>query len=77
MDENGKRVLKKPQVQAKHLGIDEFKLHDGNVFATIIIDLDLGHVLWLAHGKKNRLYMTLSTMSVRSGWTGLRLSPVT
>ena len=51
---DGKRVLKKPEVQAKHLGIDEFKLHDNNVFATIIIDLDLGHVLWLAHGKKKQ-----------------------
>lgn len=54
LDENGKRVLKKPEVQAKHLGIDEFKLHDGNVFATIIINLDNGHVLWLAHGKKKQ-----------------------
>ncbi len=54
VDANGKRVLKKPEVQAKHLGIDEFKLHDGNVFATIIINLDNGHVLWLAHGKKKQ-----------------------
>ncbi len=54
LDKNGKRVLKKPEVQSKHLGIDEFKLHDGNVFATIIIDLDRGHVLWLAHGKKKQ-----------------------
>lgn len=54
LDKDGKRVLKKPEVQAKHLGIDEFKLHDGNVFATIIINLDNGHVLWLAHGKKKQ-----------------------
>lgn len=54
LDKSGKRVLKKPEKQAKHLGIDEFKLHDGNVFATVIIDLDLGHVLWLAHGKKKQ-----------------------
>lgn len=51
---DGRRVLKKPEVQSKYLGIDEFKLHDGNVFATIIIDLITGHVLWLAHGKKKQ-----------------------
>lgn len=54
LDGEGRRVLKKPEVQARHLGVDEFKLHDGNVFATIIIDLDRGSVLWLAHGKRKQ-----------------------
>ena len=44
--------LIRPEVTAAHLGVDEFKLHDGYKFATIIIDLDTGHILWLAHGKK-------------------------
>ena len=44
--------LKKPERQAKYLGVDEFLLHKGHEYATIIIDLETGHVLWLAHGKK-------------------------
>lgn len=48
--ENGK--LKKPQQYAEYIGIDEFKLHDGHKFATVIVDLITGHVLYLAHGKK-------------------------
>ncbi|MBO8436250.1 MAG: ISL3 family transposase [Spirochaetes bacterium] len=46
------RALKKPEKQARHLAIDEFKLHGGNKYTTVIIDLDTGHILWLAHGKK-------------------------
>lgn len=46
------KTLKKPEKQAKHIAIDEFKLHDGHKYATVIIDLDTGHILWLAHGKK-------------------------
>ncbi|MCH3917213.1 MAG: ISL3 family transposase [Spirochaetia bacterium] len=46
--------LKKPERQARHLGIDEFKLHDGHRYAVVIIDLDTGHVLWLARGKKKQ-----------------------
>ncbi len=53
-DESGdeKRVLMKPEKQAKFLGIDEFKLHDGHRYATIIVDLETGHALWLAKGRK-------------------------
>ncbi len=32
--------------------MDEFKLHDGHRYATIIIDLESGHALWLARGRK-------------------------
>ena len=44
--------LKKPQ--AKCLVVDEFLLHKGHKYATIIIDLETGHVLWLAYGKKKK-----------------------
>ena len=48
------RHLKKPQGQAKFLREDEFLLHKGHEYATIIIDLEMGHVLWLAYGKKKK-----------------------
>ena len=45
-------VLIKPERQALYLGIDEWKLHDGNHYATIIIDLETGHILWIQDTKK-------------------------
>ena len=52
---DGKRALAGPDRQARRLGIDEFKLHDGRRFATVVIDLDTGEALWLAHGRKKRV----------------------
>ena len=52
--EDGKS-FKKPEHQAKHLAIDEFKLHDGHKYATHIIDLERGHVLWIQEGKKKQV----------------------
>ena len=51
MEENGKTFIK-PERQARFLGIDEFKLHNGHQYATVIIDMETGHILWLARGKK-------------------------
>jgi transposase len=48
---DGQRLIQ-PERQARFLGIDEFKLHGGHKYAVIIIDMETGHVLWLAHGKK-------------------------
>lgn len=48
---DGKKLIK-PERQAKFLAIDEFKLHDGHKYATHIIDLETGHILWIAQGKK-------------------------
>lgn len=48
------KYLKNPKRQAKYLGVDEFLLHKGHEYATIIIDLEAGHVLWLAYGKKKK-----------------------
>ena len=46
------KTLIKPEKQSRFLGIDEFKLHNGHKYATVIIDMEDGHILWLAHGKK-------------------------
>ncbi|MCR4763748.1 MAG: ISL3 family transposase [Lachnospiraceae bacterium] len=52
---NGGTKLIKPEKQAKYLGIDEFKLHNGRRYATHIIDLETGHVLWIQNGKKKQV----------------------
>ena len=44
-----------PEQQARFLGIDEFKLHNGYKYATHIIDYDNGHILWIAEGKKKQV----------------------
>ena len=47
--------LKKPEKACEFIGIDEFKLHDGYKFATHIIDMESGHILWIAEGKKKQV----------------------
>jgi transposase len=47
--------LIKPEKTTKYLGIDEFKLHDGYKYATHIIDMETGHILWISHGKKKQV----------------------
>lgn len=50
----GKKLIK-PEQQARYLIIDEFKLHDGYKYATHIIDLETGHILWIEEGKKKQV----------------------
>ena len=72
---DGKKI-KKPERQARHLGIDEFKLHDGYKYATVIIDLDTGHVLWLSHGRKKEcIYEFID--HVGDEWMAWRRLPAT
>ena len=52
--DNGNKLIK-PEKQAKYLGIDEFKLHNGRRYATHIIDLESGHVLWIQNGKSKQV----------------------
>ena len=65
--EDGARRLKRPEAQARFLGIDEFKLHNGHRYATVIIDLETGHVLWLAHSKKKQVVYDFCDF-VGDGW---------
>ncbi|QUC04077.1 transposase family protein [Atopobium sp. oral taxon 416] len=51
-DGDKERKLRKP---ARYLGADEFKLHNCRRWATVIIDLKMGHVLWLAYSKKRQV----------------------
>ena len=52
--DNGKKLVK-PEKSAKYIGIDEFKLHNGRRYATHIIDLENGHILWIQSGKKKQV----------------------
>lgn len=54
VDADGVRRLMKPERQTTAIAVDEIKIHEGPVFATIIIDLETGHILWIAHGKKKK-----------------------
>ena len=46
------KELKPPEEYTRYVGVDEFLLHKGNVYATVFLDIESGHVLYLAHGKK-------------------------
>jgi len=51
---NGKKLIQ-PEATTPILGIDEFKLHNGYRYATHIIDMQTGHILWISHGKKKQV----------------------
>lgn len=51
---DGKTLLR-PEQPARYLGIDEFKLHKGYRYATHIINMESGHILWIAHVKKKQV----------------------
>jgi len=55
VENNGEQSLRKPEKQARYLAIDEFKLHNGYKYATHIIDLETGHILWIQEGKKKQV----------------------
>ncbi len=48
----GGSCLIRPDHYVKRLGIDVFKLHNGHQYATHIIDLDTGYILWIAFGQR-------------------------
>ena len=51
----GSTDWKTPDETPKVIGVDEFKLHDGHKYATIILSMETGHVLYLAKGKKKQV----------------------
>lgn len=51
----GSTEWKAPNETPKVIGVDEFKLHDGHKYATIIMSMETGHVLYLAKGKKKQV----------------------
>ena len=51
----GAAQLKRPDVFARFLMIDEFKLHNNYRYATHIIDGETGHILWIGHGKRKQI----------------------
>jgi transposase len=57
--EDGELKLRKPKRQARYLGADEFKLHNCRRHTIVIIDLKMGHVLWLAYSRKKQVVYDL------------------
>lgn len=47
--------LKKPESYSEVLGIDEIMIHAGHQYATIIIDMETGHVLWIRQTRKKQV----------------------
>ena len=55
VDKNGHMILNWPEQQAGYIGIDKFKLYDGYRYATLIMDMESGCILWLEAGKKKKV----------------------
>ena len=49
------KALRKPERFSEYLSIDEFLLHKNHKYATIIIDIKTGEILWVAIGKKKEV----------------------
>ena len=61
---NLKKLMEDRRLPAcRYIGIDEFKLHDGHRYATVVTDLETGQVLFLEAGKtKEQAYHFFSQM---------------
>ncbi len=46
-----KKKLAKDGYRPKHLAVDEFAIHKGHKYATCVMDLDEGDVLWVGKGR--------------------------
>jgi len=45
---------KAPKEYAKHIAIDEFLLHRGHHYATVVLDIETGNIIWCSEGKKKQ-----------------------
>ena len=63
----GGKALKRPP-QARFPGIDEFSLHKGHQYAVVIMDLETGHVLYLAKGRKKQTVYDFIDFVGETGW---------
>ena len=46
-----RRKLLKNGYRPKHLAVDEFAIHKGHRYATCVMDLDIGDVIWVGRGR--------------------------
>ena len=45
---------KRPEHYARYIAIDEFLLHRGHHYATVVLDLGTGEVIWCSEGKRKQ-----------------------
>ena len=56
----------KPSEYSRYIAVDEFLLHKGHRYATVVIDLETGHVLFCEAGKKKeQVYHFIDQMGTR------------
>lgn len=49
--ETRSRLLKEQGYKPKYLAVDEFAIHKGQIYATCVMDLELGDVIWVGKGR--------------------------
>lgn len=45
------KTLAREQYKPKHLAVDEFAIHKGHTYATCVMDLDRGDIIWVGNGR--------------------------
>lgn len=56
----------KPSAYSRYIAIDEFLLHKGHRYATVVMDLETGHVLFCEEGKKKEQVLHFITQMGKS-----------
>lgn len=60
---------RRPTSYSRHIAIDEFLLHKGHRYATVVLDLESGDILWCEEGKrKEQVYNFIEYMGKE--WMG-------